>query len=73
MKEIGFNHPRKFVLGMAKRSERAGMKDKEGNQCGSIIIQRGIGTVSWDYAPPEVFKVDKAAGKKSWKGKSSSY
>ena len=73
MKEIGFNHPRKFVLGMAKRSERSGMKDKEGNQCGSIIIQRGVGTVSWDYAPPEVFKVDKAAGKKSWKGKSSKY
>ncbi len=69
LKEVGFNQPRRFMLGMAKRGDRSGLKDKNGNKTGSIVIQRGVGTISWDYAPPEVFVVDKAAAKKPWGGK----
>jgi hypothetical protein len=71
MKELGFNHPRRFMLGMAKRGDRSGLKDKNGNKTGSIVIQRGVGTISWDYAPPEQFVVDKAAAttKKPWGGR----
>lgn len=71
LKEVGFNQPRRFMLGMAKRGDRSGLKDKNGNKTGSIIIQRGVGTISWDYAPPEQFVVDKAAAttKKPWGGR----
>jgi RecA-family ATPase len=69
LKEVGFNHPRRFMLGMAKRGDRSGLKDKNGNKTGSIVIQRGVGTISWDYAPPEQFVVDKAAAKKPWGGR----
>ena len=71
LKEVGFNQPRRFMLGMAKRGDRSGLKDKNGNKTGSIVIQRGVGTISWDYAPPEQFVVDKAATtKKPWGGRS---
>jgi RecA-family ATPase len=71
LKEVGFNQPRRFMLGMAKRGDRSGLKDKNGNKTGSIVIQRGVGTISWDYAPPEQFVVDKAAAtKKPWGGRS---
>jgi len=71
LKEVGFNQPRRFMLGMAKRGDRSGLKDKNGNKTGSIVIQRGVGTISWDYAPPEQFVVDKAAAttKKPWGGR----
>ena len=69
LKEVGFNQPRRFMLGMAKRGDRSGLKDKNGNKTGSIVIQRGVGTISWDYAPPEQFVVDKAAAKKPWTGR----
>lgn len=71
LKEVGFHQPRRFMLGMAKRGDRSGLRDKEGKKAGSIIIQRGIGTISWDYAPPEVFVVDKTAAttKKPWAGR----
>lgn len=70
LKEVGFNQPRRFMLGMAKRGDRSGLKDKNGNKTGSIVIQRGVGTISWDYAPPEQFIVDKAAAtKKPWGGR----
>jgi RecA-family ATPase len=70
LKEVGFNQPRRFMLGMAKRGDRSGLKDKNGNKTGSIVIQRGVGTISWDYAPPEKFVVDKAAAtKKPWGGR----
>ena len=59
MKELGFNHPRRFMLGMAKRADRAGLRDKEEKKVGSIIIQRGVGTISWTHAEPEKFVVDK--------------
>ena len=59
MKELGFNHPRRFMLGMAKRADRAGLRDKEDKKVGSIIIQRGVGTISWTHAEPEKFVVDK--------------
>jgi hypothetical protein len=60
MKEVGFNNPRKFMLGMAKRADRSGMTDKEGKVTGSIMIQRGTGgDISWNYAEPEKFVVDK--------------
>lgn len=68
MKEIGFNQPRRFMLGMAKRGDRSGLQDKEQKKAGSIIIQRGVGTISWDYAPPEQFVVDKSTAKKPWTG-----
>lgn len=64
MKELGFNHPRRFMLGMAKRADRAGLRDKDNKKVGSIIIQRGVGTISWTHAEPEKFVVDKAAAKK---------
>jgi len=57
------------MLGMAKRGDRSGLKDKNGNKTGSIVIQRGVGTISWDYAPPEQFVVDKSAAKKPWGGR----
>ena len=69
LKEVGFHQPRRFMLGMAKRGDRSGLKDKNGNKTGSIVIQRGVGTISWDYAPPEQFVVDKAAAKKPWSGR----
>jgi hypothetical protein len=69
LKEVGFNQPRRFMLGMAKRGDRSGLKDKNGNKTGSIVIQRGVGTISWDYAPPEQFVVDKSAAKKPWGGR----
>jgi len=71
LKEVGFNQPRRFMLGMAKRGDRSGLKDKNGNKTGSIVIQRGVGTISWDYADPEKFVVDKAAAttKKPWGGR----
>ena len=70
LKEVGFNQPRRFMLGMAKRGDRSGLKDKNGNKTGSIVIQRGVGTISWDYAPPEQFVVDKASvAKKPWGGR----
>jgi RecA-family ATPase len=69
LKEVGFNQPRRFMLGMAKRGDRSGLKDKNGNKTGSIVIQRGVGTISWDYAPPEQFVVDKSAAKKPWTGR----
>lgn len=69
MKEMGFNNPRRFMLGMAKRADRAGMIDKNLNKTGSIFIQRGVGTISWNYAEPEKFVVDKASSKKPWNGK----
>ena len=41
------------------------MTDKNGNPTGAIMIQRGVGTISWDYVPDAPFVVDKApAGKK---------
>lgn len=70
MKEVGFHNPRRFLLGMAKRADRAGMIDKDRKKTGSIFIQRGVGTISWTYAEPEKFVVDKAANqKKPWNGK----
>lgn len=69
LKEVGFNQPRRFMLGMAKRGDRSGLKDKNGNKTGSIVIQRGVGTISWDYAEPEKFVVDKASSKKPWKSR----
>jgi RecA-family ATPase len=69
LKEVGFNQPRRFMLGMAKRGDRSGLKDKNGNKTGSIVIQRGVGTISWDYADPEKFVVDKSAAKKPWGGR----
>jgi RecA-family ATPase len=70
MKEVGFNNPRKFMLGMAKRADRSGMTDKDGKVTGSIMIQRGTGgDISWNYAEPEKFVVDKAAAKKPWTGR----
>jgi len=65
MKEVGFNNPRKFMLGMAKRADRSGMTDKEGKVTGSIMIQRGTGgDISWNYAEPEKFVVDKESASK---------
>lgn len=69
MKEVGFNRPRRFMLGMAKRADRAGLKDKDGKQTGAITIQRGVGTISWNYAEPEKFVVDKESAKKPWGGR----
>jgi RecA-family ATPase len=70
LKEVGFNQPRRFMLGMAKRADRSGMTDKEGKVTGSIMIQRGTGgDISWNYAEPEKFVVDKAAAKKPWTGR----
>lgn len=69
LKEVGFHQPRRFMLGMAKRGDRSGLEDKENKKVGSIVIQRGVGTISWDYAPPEQFVVDKAAAKKPWVGR----
>ena len=70
MKEVGFNQPRQFMLGMAKRGDRSGMTDKNGKPTGAIMIQRGVGTISWDYAPDAPFVVDKApASKKPWNGR----
>jgi RecA-family ATPase len=67
MKEVGFNNPRKFMLGMAKRADRSGMTDKEGKVTGSIMIQRGTGgDISWNYAEPEKFVVDKESVKKPY-------
>jgi len=70
MKEIGFHNPRRFMLGMAKRADRAGMRDDKDKKTGSIFIQRGVGTISWKYAEPEKFVVDKATAKKPWGGRS---
>jgi hypothetical protein len=42
------------------------LQDKENKKAGSIIIQRGVGTISWDYAPPEQFVVDKESAKKPY-------
>lgn len=69
LKEVGFHQPRRFMLGMAKRGDRSGLENKENKKVGSIVIQRGVGTISWDYAPPEQFVVDKAAAKKPWSGR----
>ncbi len=70
MKEIGFHNPRRFMLGMAKRADRAGMRDDKDKKTGSIFIQRGVGTISWKYAEPEKFVVDKESVKKPYtKGK----
>jgi RecA-family ATPase len=69
MKEVGFNNPRRFMLGMAKRADRAGMMDDNEKKTGSILIQRGVGTISWKYAEAEKFVVDKSAAKKPWNGK----
>jgi RecA-family ATPase len=67
MKEVGFNNPRKFMLGMAKRADRSGMTDKDGKVTGSIMIQRGSnGDISWNYAEPEKFVVDKESAKKPY-------
>jgi RecA-family ATPase len=67
MKEVGFNNPRKFMLGMAKRADRSGMTDKDGKVTGSIMIQRGTGgDISWNYAEPEKFVVDKESAKKPY-------
>jgi RecA-family ATPase len=67
MKEVGFNNPRKFMLGMAKRADRSGMTDKDGKVTGSIMIQRGTGgDISWNYAEPEKFVVDKESVKKPY-------
>lgn len=70
MKEVGFHNPRRFMLGMAKRADRAGMRDDKDKKTGSIFIQRGVGTISWKYAEPEKFVVDKATAKKPWGGRS---
>jgi hypothetical protein len=69
MKELGFHQPRRFVLGMAKRGDRSGLHDKNRKKTGSITIQRGVGTIRWDYAEPEKFVVDKSAAKKPWNGR----
>ena len=69
MKELGFHQPRRFVLGMAKRGDRSGLQDKDKQKTGSITIQRGVGTIRWDYAEPEKFVVDKSAAKKPWNGR----
>jgi hypothetical protein len=46
------------------------MTDKNGKPTGAIMIQRGVGTISWDYAPDAPFVVDKApASKKPWNGR----
>jgi len=67
MKEVGFNNPRRFMLGMAKRADRSGMTDKDGKVTGSIMIQRGSnGDISWNYAEPEKFVVDKESAKKPY-------
>jgi hypothetical protein len=67
MKEVGFHNPRRFMLGMAKRADRSGMTDKDGKVTGSIMIQRGTGgDISWNYAEPEKFVVDKESAKKPY-------
>jgi RecA-family ATPase len=59
LREVGYNTPRKFMLGLAKRSMRSGLQDREGKKTGGITIQHSLKNICWEYAPPEVFTVDK--------------
>ena len=43
------------------------MTDKDGKVTGSIMIQRGTGgDISWNYADPQKFVVDKESAKKPY-------
>ena len=59
LREAGYNTPRRFVLGLAKRSMRSGLRDRDGNKTGAINIQHSTKSICWEYAPPEQFVVDR--------------
>lgn len=58
LKEIGMNTPRKFLLGLTKRSNRSGMVDSFGNKSSQICLQHGVNGISWNYAEMPKFTVD---------------
>lgn len=59
LKEVGMNTPRKFMLGMTKRSSRAGLCDKDGKPCSQVFLQHSSKEIMWQYAEAPKFVVNK--------------